>query len=127
VREVALAKLRCPASGEALDRDGDELVTPFGKHRYALHAGVIPMLADERLSAAARRQREHYDALAPLYLANLRAPHTEAYAAYLDEVLLDALGPGPLGDVVEICWVRQTRSRSSPIASASGSASTSPR
>jgi len=103
VREVDLAKLRCPASGETLERDGDELVTPSGKHRYALHAGVIPMLADERLSAAARRQREHYDALAPLYLANLRATHTEAYAASLDAVLLEALGAGPLGDVAEIC------------------------
>jgi SAM-dependent methyltransferase len=80
-----------------------ELVTESGKQRYALHAGVIPLLADESLSAAARRQREHYDALAPLYLANLRAPHTEAYSAHLDGVLLEALGPGPLGDVLEIC------------------------
>jgi SAM-dependent methyltransferase len=82
---------------------GDELTTPSGKQRYALHAGVIPLLADELLSDAARRQRDHYDALAPLYLANLRAPHTEAYSAYLDGILLDALGPGPLGDVAEIC------------------------
>lgn len=103
MREVALAKLRCPASGEPLVADGDELATPSGKHRYALHAGVIPLLAEELLSAAARRQREHYDALAPLYLANLRAPHTEAYSAYLDAALVDALGPGPLGDVAEIC------------------------
>jgi len=103
VREVDLSKLRCPASGETLARAGDELVTPSGKHRYALHAGLIPMLADERLSAAARRQREHYDALAPLYLSNLRASHTEAYAASLDAILLDALGAGPLGDVAEIC------------------------
>jgi SAM-dependent methyltransferase len=83
--------------------DGDELVTLSGKHRYALHAGAIPLLADELLSPAALRQREHYDALAPVYLANLRAPHTEAYSAYLDGVLLEALGPGPLGDVVEVC------------------------
>jgi SAM-dependent methyltransferase len=103
VREVALGKLRCPASGERLVLEGDELVTPSGKQRYALHAGAIPLLADELLSDAARRQREHYDVLAPLYLANLRAPHTEAYTGYLDGVLLDALGPGPLGDVAEIC------------------------
>jgi SAM-dependent methyltransferase len=103
VREVALEKLRCPASGERLVQDGDELTTPSGKQRYALHAGVIPLLADELLSDAARRQREHYDALAPLYLANLRAPHTQAYTAYLDGILLEALGPGPLGDVAEIC------------------------
>ena len=103
MREVALEKLRCPASGERLVQAGDELTTPSGKHRYALHAGVIPLLADELLSAAARRQREHYDALAPLYLANLRAPHTEAYTAYLDGLLLEALGPGPLGDVAELC------------------------
>lgn len=103
MREVALEKLRCPASGERLVAEGDELVTLSGKHRYALHVGAIPLLADELLSPAARRQRAHYDALAPLYLANLRAPHTEAYAAYLDGLLIEALGPGPLGDVVEIC------------------------
>jgi hypothetical protein len=103
VREVALGKLRCPATGERLALDGDELATPSGKQRYALHAGVIPLLADARLSDAACRQREHYDALAPLYLANLRAPHTEAYAGYLDSILQGALGSGPLGDVAEIC------------------------
>ena len=103
MREVALEKLRCPASGERLVPAGDELTTPSGKHRYALHGGVIPLLADELLSVAARRQREHYDALAPLYLANLRAAHTQAYTATLDGILLEALGPGPLGDVAEIC------------------------
>ena len=46
MREVALAKLRCPASGEPLVPAGDELATPSGKHRYALHAGVIPLLVD---------------------------------------------------------------------------------
>ena len=103
MRALALEKLRCPASGEPLAPDGDELATPSGKHRYALHAGAIPLLAEELLSPAARRQREHYDALAPLYLANLRAPHTQAYAEMLDGALLEALGPAPLGDVAELC------------------------
>jgi hypothetical protein len=114
VREVALAKLRRPATGERLVRGGDELATPSGKPRYALRAGAIPLLADEMLLDAARRQREHYDALAPLDLTNLRAPHTEAYAGDLDAVLLDALGPGPLDDFPLWRWLRALIYRLSP-------------
>lgn len=103
MREVAVEKLRCPASGEGVALEGGELVSASGKHRYALHAGRIALLGEDSLSPDALRQRGHYDALAPLYLANLREPHTQAYAEYLDRVLLEALGPGPLGDVAELC------------------------
>jgi SAM-dependent methyltransferase len=103
VRALAVEKLRCPASGEPLSVEGDELVSASGKHRHALHAGRIALLGDDALSRDARRQREHYDALAPVYLANLREPHTEAYAESLDRAFLEALGAGPLGDVAELC------------------------
>jgi SAM-dependent methyltransferase len=97
-----LAKLRCPESGEALHMEDGALACESGKHRYELHGG-IPLFADEHCCEAARRQRAHYDALAPLYLANLGHAHTRAYTAYLDRVLLDAIGEGPLGEVAELC------------------------
>jgi len=103
VRALAVEKLRCPVSGEPLALEGGELVSASGRQRHALHAGRIARLAGDVLSRDARWQRDHYDALAPVYLANLGEPHTRAYAESLDRALLDALGPGPLGDVVELC------------------------
>ncbi len=50
-----------------------------------------------------RRQREHYDALAPLYLENLGYPHTEEYTRYLDDAFLEMVGSEPLGVAAELC------------------------
>jgi SAM-dependent methyltransferase len=50
-----------------------------------------------------RRQREHYDALAPLYLENLGYPHTEEYTEYLDDVFLELVGEETLGTAAELC------------------------
>ena len=50
-----------------------------------------------------RRQREHYDALAPLYLENLGYPHTQEYTEYLDDVFLELVGGETLGATAELC------------------------
>ena len=50
-----------------------------------------------------RRQREHYDALAPLYLENLGYPHTEEYTRHLDDVFLETVGAETLGVAAELC------------------------
>ncbi len=96
-------KLCCPVSGERLLLDGGMLVSESGKFRYELHAGLIPLFADEFCSADAIRQRRHYDQVAALYLENLAYPHTEEYNAYLDRVFLDIVSDGPLGSCVELC------------------------
>jgi SAM-dependent methyltransferase len=106
MQEVILGKLRCPVSGEPLEERGHELVTPSGKHRYELHADRIPLFAEHPASRDARRQMQHYARLAPLYLENLAHPHTAAYQEYLDAVVVEALGPGRLGEVAELCCGR---------------------
>jgi len=84
-------------------REDGALVSESGKHRYEIHAGGIPLFAEEPANEEARRQQAHYDQLAPLYLENLAYPHTEEYTAYLDRVFLDVLGEGSLGCVAELC------------------------
>jgi SAM-dependent methyltransferase len=96
-------KLRCPVSGERLRLEGGVLQSESGKFQYPLHAGQIPLFADEFCSKDALRQREHYDHVAGLYLENLAYPHTEEYNAYLDRVFLDIVSAGPLGSCVELC------------------------
>jgi ubiquinone/menaquinone biosynthesis C-methylase UbiE len=48
-------------------------------------------------------QRRHYDRIATAYTANLGYPHTQEYSAYLDRAVHEAIGPGELGTVAELC------------------------
>jgi SAM-dependent methyltransferase len=103
--ERFLDVLRCPHSGGRLTAHGDALVSADGQHRYRIAAGV-PLFADSELSAEAEAQRRHYDKIAAAFTANLEYPHTKEYLAYLDRVLFDAIGSGPLGTVAELCCGR---------------------
>jgi SAM-dependent methyltransferase len=103
VDDSLVARLRCPVSGERLRREGQGLVTESGKWHYELHADAIPLFAEECCSQEGRRQQEHYDQLAPLYLENLAYPHTEEYVAYLDRVFLEVVGGARLGEAAELC------------------------
>jgi SAM-dependent methyltransferase len=101
-----LALLRCPATGSALHRSGDFLVSADGAHRYAVAATGIPLFAAAVCSADALAQQAHYDTIAAAYVANLHYPHTEEYMAYLDRALLAIVASGRLGMVAEICCGR---------------------
>lgn len=103
MNESFLRKLRCPVSGEPLALEQDALVSASGKNRYEIHAGSIPLFADEFCSADADRQKQHYDQLAALYLENLSYPHTEEYTQYLDRTFLNLLTDDSLGQCLEIC------------------------
>ncbi len=101
--DAALARLRCPLSGEKVHRDGSILVSESGKHKYPVRGSNIPLFAQEFCSEAARTQQEHYERITQDYVADLAYPHTEKYMAYLDGVFLKAIGDGDLGDIAEIC------------------------
>src|SRR5262249_42329954 len=98
-----LALLRCPASGVEIEQRGDTLVARDGSRSYRLTASGIPLFAEELCSPDARIQQAHYDKVPRTYVANLSYPHTIEYMAYLDRVLLDAVGETPLGTGAEIC------------------------
>jgi SAM-dependent methyltransferase len=95
--------LRCPETGEPLRREGDALVSASGKQSYPLHAGAIPLFAEQPETRDALRQMEHYDAIARAYIANLGYPHTLEYNGYLDRVFLEVLGARALGRTAELC------------------------
>jgi ubiquinone/menaquinone biosynthesis C-methylase UbiE len=94
--------LRCPATGGPLEPAGGTLNGPQG-NCYPVSDSGVPLFATGLISADAQRQRAHYDAIAAAYEANLAYPHTRAYLAYLDEVLLAAVGARPLGTMAELC------------------------
>lgn len=98
-----LELLRCPESGEPLQRQGDALVSASGKQSYPLHGGAIPLFAEQPETRDALRQMEHYDAIASAYITNLGYPHTLEYNGYLDRVFLEVLGDRPLGRTAELC------------------------
>lgn len=101
----ARALLRCPVTRrELVERDG-YLATADGKHRYRVQEG-IPLMAEETMSAAAKRQQDHYDRVAASYVTNLAYPHTAEYMAYLDGALLRAVGDRSLGTAIELCCGR---------------------
>jgi SAM-dependent methyltransferase len=104
--ERFLDLLRCPASGACLSSEPDALVSADGGHRYRVNEAGVPLFAESALSAEAETQRRHYDKVAADYTANLGYPHTQEYFAYLDRVLLNAIGGGDLGTVVELCCGR---------------------
>jgi SAM-dependent methyltransferase len=101
--DAALELLRCPESGERLRREGDVLVSASGKQRYPLHAGCIPLFAEQPQTRDALRQMQHYDSIAAGYIENLGYPHTLEYNAYLDRVFLEVLGDRELGCTAELC------------------------
>ena len=105
-RISAIALLRCPISGLALEQQGDSLVTTDGEHHYSITAEGIPLFAEQFCSPDARAQQAHYDKLADTYVTNLGYPHTQEYMAFLDRTLLDVIHPASLETVAEICCGR---------------------
>ena len=101
-----LGRLRCPATGQRLHRDNGRLVGDDGGHAYDLTAQEIPLFAPAPDRAESRAQQAHYDRIAGVYVRNLTEPHTLEYSAWFDRLLLEAIGPGPLGLVGEICCGR---------------------
>jgi ubiquinone/menaquinone biosynthesis C-methylase UbiE len=104
--EESLALLRCPASGERLHRVDSALVTASGRNTYRIDPSEIPLFAERECSAEGRTQQQHYDRVAETYLENLTFPHTQEYMRYLDDALLEQVGPGSLGTVAEVCCGR---------------------
>ncbi len=101
-----LGVLRCPASGQTLHRDNGRLVGDDGRHAYDVTADGIPLFAPAPRRAESRTQQAHYDRIAEVYVRNLTEPHTQEYSAWFDRLLLEAIPPGPLGLVGEICCGR---------------------
>jgi SAM-dependent methyltransferase len=101
-----LSLLRCPATGAGLRLEDDILRADGGVARYRITPSGIPLFAAELISDDARVQQAHYDRIADAYVTNLGYPHTQEYAAYLDQALLGAIGTAPLGSVAEICCGR---------------------
>ncbi|MHC4650362.1 MAG: class I SAM-dependent methyltransferase [Planctomycetota bacterium] len=99
-------RLRCPETGQALRLDGAELITVDGRHRHRVTDAGVPLLAPELLRPESRAQKAHYDRIAGIYTDSLDLPHTRAYSAYLDRVLLKSIPPGPLGYIGELCCGR---------------------
>jgi len=98
--------LRCPASGARLVSEPGALASVDGAHRYRVNEAGIPLFAESALSPESAAQRHHYNRIAAAYTANLDYPHTKEYLAYLDQVVLDAIGDGPLGTIAELCCGR---------------------
>lgn len=101
--DPVLPKLACPDSGEALVRQGSELVTGSGRHRYRIDELGIPLFAEQFCSPEALVQQKHYDKIADAYAENLEYPHTMAYMEYLDDELREIMDIDRLGDCVELC------------------------
>jgi ubiquinone/menaquinone biosynthesis C-methylase UbiE len=101
-----LSLLRCPTTGRPLSPDGEGLRAADGGPYYRVTQSGIPLFAETFLSADAKAQQSHYDAVARAYIANLDYPHTQEYTAYLDRALLDEVNADRLGTVGEICCGR---------------------
>ena len=101
--ETFVDLLRCPASGQPLVFDLDQLVTLDGHHRYAVLAQGIPAFAERPDSEETRQQLAHYDRIAAAYHANLHYPHTIEYMSYLDACLRRVAGEGSFGVAAELC------------------------
>lgn len=100
--DLPLDLLRCPLTNGTLSVEAEFLQSATG-HRYPMTASGIPLFAQQFASNDARMQQAHYEKIAAAYVENLSYPHTQEYAAYLDRMLIDAVGPGDLGQVAEIC------------------------
>lgn len=100
--EPFLDLLRCPKSGERVTLREGRIQDLSGVNTYQINDVGIPLFAEEFATEDAKVQEAHYDRLARAYLENLSYPHTEAYIAYWDRVLMDELRP-PYATVAEIC------------------------
>lgn len=98
--------LRCPASGESLERKTGHLVTRDGKHRYRLKESGIACFAETPSSESTLKQQAHYDHIAQEFLRNLGFSFAREYAAYLDHEFCRMFAGETLGDVAEICCGR---------------------
>ena len=98
-----LELLRSPLDGRPLFQRDGALVSEGSDHRFLIAPGSVPLFAEAFCSAEGRVQQGHYDAIAAKYAANLAYPQTEAYMAYHDRVLLEAVGDSVLGTVAEVC------------------------
>ena len=61
-----MSRLRCPETGDMLQRDGAFLRTEDSAHRYRVNALGVPLFAESILSSDAERQREHCLTSAPM-------------------------------------------------------------
>ena len=95
--------LAAPGGQPNLELRENSLVTTDGSSRYPISASGIPLFAVSSLSQEADFQQKHYDEIAELYVTNLSYPHTQEYMAYLDRVLLEAVGTRNNGVTVELC------------------------
>jgi ubiquinone/menaquinone biosynthesis C-methylase UbiE len=95
--------LSAPGGGDALRLTDAALVNANRTASYAISAKGIPLFATTSLTREAQQQQDHYDKIAQAYVANLSYPHTQEYMAYLDRDLLESIGHGDLGTVVELC------------------------
>ena len=77
-----------------------------GTRHYRVADSGIPLFAENATSAESEAQRRHYDKVAAAYAANLGYPHTREYFAYLDRMVIEAIGDGELGTVAELCCGR---------------------
>lgn len=97
------SKLRCPKSGEPVRRTGDRYLAERSGNAYRINSDGCPLFAEEFSSNDARVQHAHYERIAQAYVANLGYAHTQVYTEFLDDVLREAVPPGTLGTVGEIC------------------------
>jgi len=98
-----LDKLRCPLSGQSLKNHDAFLTTEDGLHSYRVTSSGIPLFAEQRCSADAKRQQEHYEKVATQYIDNLGYPHTQEYMGYLDRVFIEEISASDLSGAAEIC------------------------
>ena len=104
---LPLDLLRAPLTGSALEQVGDALVSTDDRGaRFRIAPGGIPLFAEHLCSPDARIQEAHYERIASAYVTNLGYPHTQEYAAYLDEMLERVVDRTAIGTAAEICCGR---------------------
>lgn len=102
--EPFLDLLRCPRTQEPLRLEGERLLTEGGAE-IPLDPAGIPLFARELLREESRRQQEHYDRVASLYLEHQDPPHVREYLDFVDGLLLAEVRR-PVRTLVELCCGR---------------------
>ena len=95
--DKALPRLRCPATGASLRRDGHRLLARDGGPAYERSPQGIAFFADAVISDDGRIQGAHYERVQTSYHESRDDPAVEAYNDFLDAALITAIGPGELG------------------------------
>ena len=98
--------LRCPVSGERLHKNGDQLVSEKGEHKYKITKSGIPLFAEKCRSEEARIQEKHFAKIASKYFNNLNYQHTREYMKYLDHEFILNAGDAVFENTAEICCGR---------------------